>query len=128
MAATLLSIFGLLALLLAALGLYGVMAYAVSQRTREMGIRVAVGATQGNVLKLILGQGLTLAVIGVVGGLIIALAVTRLSAHLLYGVSATDPVTFTGIALLLLGVALMASYFPAWRATKIDPITALRME
>src|SRR5882757_11152449 len=122
MAATLLSIFGLLALSLAAIGLYGVMAYSVSQRTREMGIRISVGAKQGDVLKLILGQGLTLAVIGIIGGLIIALAVTRLSAHLLYGVSATDPVTFTGIALLLLGVALTASYFPARRATKNDPM------
>jgi len=128
MAATLLSIFGLLALSLAAIGLYGVMAYSVSQRTREMGIRISVGAKQGDVLKLILGQGLTLAVIGIVGGLITALAVTRLSAHLLYGVSATDPGTFTGIALLLLGVALMASYFPARRATKIDPMIALRVE
>jgi len=128
MAATLLSIFGLLALSLAAIGLYGVMAYSVSQRTREMGIRISVGAKQGDVLKLILGQGLTLAVIGIIGGLIIALAVTRLSAHLLYGVSATDPVTFTGIALLLLGVALTASYFPARRATKIDPMIALRMD
>ncbi len=128
MAATLLSIFGLLALSLAAIGLYGVMAYSVSQRTREMGIRISVGAKQGDVLKLILGQGLTLAVIGIIGGLITALAVTRLSAHLLYGVSATDPVTFTGIALLLLGVALTASYFPARRATKIDPMIALRTD
>src|SRR5258708_6404219 len=103
MAATLLSIFGLLALSLAALGLYGVMAYTVTHRTRELGIRISVGAKRGDVLKLILGQGLTLAVIGVIGGLITALAVTRLSAHLLYGVSATDPVTFTAIALLLLG-------------------------
>jgi len=126
MAATLLSIFGLLALSLAALGLYGVMTYTVTQRTRELGIRISVGAKQGDVLKLILGQGLTLAVIGIIGGLITALAVTRLSAHLLYGVSATDPVTFTGIALLLLGVALTASYFPARRATKIDPMIALR--
>ncbi len=128
MAATLLSIFGLLALSLAAIGLYGVMAYSVSRRTREIGIRISVGAKQGDVLKLILGQGLTLAVTGIIGGLITALAVTRLSAHLLYGVSATDPVTFTGIALLLLGVALTASYFPARRATKIDPMIALRMD
>ena len=91
LAATLLSIFGLLALSLAALGLYGVMAYAVSQRTREMGIRVAVGASQGNVLKLVIGQGLTLCVVGMIAGLIIAAVVTRFSLHLLYGVSATDP-------------------------------------
>jgi putative ABC transport system permease protein len=128
MAATLLSIFGLLALSLAAVGLYGVMAYTVTQRTRELGIRISVGATQGDVLKLILGQGLTLAVIGMIGGLITALAVTRLSAHLLYGVSASDPMTFTGIALLLLGVALVASYFPARRATKVDPMIALRTD
>src|SRR5216683_838741 len=128
MAATLLSIFGLLALSLAAIGLYGVMAYSVSQRTRELGIRISVGAKQGDVLKLILGQGLTLAVIGMIGGLITALAVTRLSGHLLYGVSASDPVTFTGIAVLLLGVASAASYFPARRATKVDPMIALRTD
>jgi len=128
MAATLLSIFGLLALSLAALGLYGVMAYVVSQRTGEMGIRVAVGATQGDVLKLVLGQGLALCVIGMIGGLIIASLVTRYSVHLLYGVSPTDPVTFTLIALLLLAVTLLACYFPARRATKIDPMIALRVE
>lgn len=128
MAATLLSIFGLLALALAALGLYGVMAYAVSQRTHELGIRVAVGAKQSDILKLILGQGLMLSVIGIIGGLIIALAVTRLSAHLLYGVSDTDPMTFAVVGLMLLGVALLAGYFPARRATKIDPMIALRIE
>src|SRR5216684_8270649 len=98
------------------------MAYTVSQRTREMGIRISVGAKQGDVLKLILGQGLALAIVGMVGGLITALAVTRLSAHLLYGVSAADPMTFTGVAVLLLGVALAASYLPARRATKVDPM------
>lgn len=128
MAATLLSIFGLLALCLAALGLYSVMAYAVSQRTREMGIRVSIGAQRKDVFKLILGQGLLLSVIGVLGGLVTALLVTRLAAHLLYGVSATDPVTFTVIALLLLGVAFVAGYFPARRATRVDPMSALRSE
>lgn len=128
MAATVLSIFGLLALSLAALGLYGVTAYAVSQRTRELGIRVAVGAQQSDILKLILGQGLMLSAIGTVGGLTIALAVTRLLAHLLYGVGATDPVTFVVVALILLGVALLAAYSPARRATKIDPMMALRIE
>ena len=128
MAATLLSIFGLLALSLAALGLYGVIAYAVSQRTREMGIRVAVGATQNTILKLVIGQGLTLCAVGVIGGLIIASAVTRFSVHLLYGVSATDPVTFMSVALLLMAVTLLACYFPARRATRIDPMLALRIE
>jgi putative ABC transport system permease protein len=125
MAASLLSIFGLLALSLAAVGLYGVMAYTVAQRTRELGIRVSVGAKQSDILRLILGQGLMLTVIG---GLVTALAVTRLSAGLLYGVSAADPMTFTVVALILLGVALVAGYLPARRATKVDPMIALRME
>ena len=128
MAATLLSIFGLLALSLAALGLYGVTAYAVSQRTRELGIRISVGANRLHILKLILGQGLMLSVIGMIAGTIIALVVTRLSTHLLYGVSAADPMTLSIVALLLLAVALMAAYFPARRATKVDPIIALRTE
>jgi putative ABC transport system permease protein len=104
------------------------MAYSVAQRTRELGIRVSVGAMQADILKLILGQGLILSSIGIVGGLIIALAVTRLSAHLLYGVSPGDPLTFTIVALMLLGMGLLAGYFPARRATKVDPMTALRME
>src|SRR5712672_2301943 len=104
MAATLLSIFGLLALSLAALGLYGVMAYAVSQRTRELGIRISVGARRADILKLILGQGLILSIIGMIGGLTMALAVTRLSVHFLYGVSATDPLTFIVVAVMLLVV------------------------
>jgi putative ABC transport system permease protein len=128
MAASLLSIFGLFALSLAAVGLYGVMAYTVAQRTRELGIRVSVGAKQSDILRLILGQGLMLTVIGIIGGLVTALAVTRLSAGLLYGVSAADPMTFTVVALILLGVALAAGYFPARRATKVDPMIALRME
>jgi putative ABC transport system permease protein len=128
MAATVLSIFGLLALSLATVGLCGVMAYTVAQRTRELGIRVSVGAKQSDILKLILGQGLMLTAIGMIGGLVTALAVTRLSAGLLYGVSAADPMTFTVVALILLGVALIAGYFPARRATKVDPMIALRME
>ena len=128
MAATILSIFGLLALSLTAVGVYGVMAYAVSQRTRELGIRISIGASRSDVLKLILGQGLTLSVVGLIGGLVTALVVTRFSAHLLYGVSSADPVTFTVIALLLLGVAVVSGYFPARRATRIDPVVALRME
>jgi predicted permease len=128
MAATLLSIFGLLALSLASIGLYGVMAYSVSQRTRELGIRMSVGAERRDIFKLILGQGLTLSVVGLLGGLVVALAVTRLMANLLYGVSANDPFTFSSIALLLMAVALLACYFPARRATRVDPMTALRTD
>jgi putative ABC transport system permease protein len=128
MAATLLSSFGLLALSLAAIGLYGVMAYSVSQRTRELGIRVSVGAQRRDIFKLILGQGLAMSVVGLFAGLIAALAVTRLTANLLYGVTATDPVTFIVIALLLLCVTLLACYFPARRATRVDLMIALRAE
>jgi predicted permease len=128
MAATLLSIFGMLALSLAAIGLYGVMAHSVSQRTRELGIRVSVGAERRDIFILILGQGLAISVVGLLAGLLAALAVTRLTANLLYGVSATDPVTFIVIALLLLCVTLLACYVPARRATKVDPMTALRFE
>jgi predicted permease len=128
MAATLLSIFGLLALSLAAIGLYGVMAYSVSQRTRELGIRISVGAERRDIFKLIVGQGLAISVVGLLAGLVASLAVTRLTANLLYGVSTTDPVTFIGIALLLLCVTLLACYFPARRATKVDPTIALRAD
>jgi macrolide transport system ATP-binding/permease protein len=128
MAATLLSIFGLLALSLASLGLYGVMAYSVSQRTRELGIRISVGAKRRDVLKLILGQTLILAAIGIAGGLVTAIAVTRFAANLLYGISPADPKTFALIAVLLLFVSLVAGYFPARRATRIDPMVALRSE
>jgi putative ABC transport system permease protein len=128
MAATLLSIFGLLALSLAALGLYGVMAYSVSQRTRELGIRISVGAKQQDVLRLILGQTLILAVIGIAGGLVTAVAVTRFVADLLYGIGPADPATFTLVAVLLVLVSLAAGYVPARRATRIDPMIALRSE
>lgn len=128
MAATLLSIFGLLALSLAAMGLYGVMAYSVSQRTRELGIRISVGAERRDIFRLILGQGLALSILGLLGGLVAALAVTRLMTSFLFGVSATDPLTFTSIALLLIGVTLLACYFPARRATRVDPMIALRVE
>ena len=126
MAATLLGIFGMLALLLAAVGLYGVMAYFVNARTRELGIRISIGAQRMDVFKLVLSQGLILTVIGVLGGLLVSLTSTRLTAHLLYGVSATDPITFTLAALLLIGIALVATYFPARRATRMDPMIALR--
>ena len=128
MAARLLSIFGLLALSLAALGLYGVMAYSVSQRVRELGIRISIGASRSDVLKLVLGQAMMLTAIGMMGGLVTALAVTRFAAKLLYGISPADPVTFSVIAALLFAVSFVASYVPAQRATRIDPMIALRNE
>jgi predicted permease len=128
MGATLLAVFGGLALLLAAVGLYGVMSYAVSRRTREIGIRMALGAGTGKVLRLVLKEGMTLVVGGVAAGLIVAAAVTRLLASFLYGVSPLDAVTFVAIPLVLALVSLLASYIPAHRATKVDPIVALRYE
>jgi putative ABC transport system permease protein len=128
MIAVLLSIFGSGALLLAAIGIYGVMAYSAAQRTREIGIRIALGAEQRDILRLILGQGMVLIVIGAGIGLALALAATRVLKSLLFGVSATDPLTFVSVVMVLVGVALLACYLPARRAMKVDPLVALRYE
>ena len=126
--AILMSVLAASGLLLAALGLYGVMAYSVSQRTAEIGLRVALGAQRGDVFQLILGQGVKLTLLGVLIGLVPALGIARLFASLLFGVGATDPATFVSIALLLVSVALAACIFPARRALAVDPIQALRTE
>jgi ABC-type antimicrobial peptide transport system permease subunit len=126
--ARLTSFFGLLALLLASIGLYGVMAYSVAQRAREIGIRMALGARASDVLKLIIRQGMSLVVIGAGAGLIAAFNLMRFVSSQLFGVKARDPLTFLGVALLLAGVALAACWIPARRAAKTDPMNALRYE
>ena len=121
----LLGLFASLALVLAAVGIYGVIAQSVSQRTREIGIRMALGAQACDILKLVVRQGMSLTVIGIVVGLIGAFALTRLMANLLFGVGATDPTTFLWISLLLASVSFLACYIPARRAAKLTPLVAL---
>ena len=127
-ASALLGAFGALALILATLGLYGVMAYAVAQRTREIGIRIALGATQHGVLGMVVGEGMKMAAAGIVIGLALSAALTRFIARFLYGVTATDLATFVAVAALLTAVAAAASFIPARRATRVDPVVALRSE
>ena len=124
----LLAWFGALAVFIAAIGIYGVISHSVAQRTHEIGVRIALGARGTDVLKLVTAQGLRMTLIGVAAGIVGALAMSRFLASFLYGVKPTDPLTFVSVALLLSAVAMLASYIPARRATKVDPMVALRYE
>ena len=124
----LLGLFAGLALLLAVVGIYGIVAHSVVRRTKELGIRQALGAQRSDVLKMAVGQGLKLVLIGVAIGVASAFVLTRVMTSLLFGVSATDPLTFLAVAVILILVALAASYLPARRAMRVDPIVALRYE
>ena len=124
----LLALFAALALILAAVGIYGLMAYSVSQRTHEIGVRLAIGAQRRDVLRLVLRDGARLTLVGIAIGIIAALALTRLMASLLFEVTPTDPATFASVALLLAVVALAACYIPARRAARVDPMVALRYD
>jgi len=124
----LLAVFAGTALVLALAGMYGVMAYSVSRRSSEIGVRMALGASPMTIVRLVLGQGLWTAIIGIAVGILASFAMTRLMASMLFGLNPTDPLTFAGAALLLMGAALAACYVPARRATRVDPMMALRNE
>jgi putative ABC transport system permease protein len=124
----LLGIFAGLALILASVGIYGVMSYSVTQRTQELGVRIALGAQRRDIFSLVLKQGIILALIGVGIGLAAAIGLSKVVASVLYGISATDPVTFISVAVIMIAVALVACFFPARKATKVDPLTAMRYE